>query len=60
MEWVKKITVRWFSYIERMKDKEFVKKAHLSKTEGANRKGRLLGRWKVRVGEDMHERGTDS
>lgn len=27
-------------------------------TEGSDRRGKQLGRWKVRVGEDKHEKGT--
>ncbi len=40
VEWVKRSTLRWFGYIERMGNEEFVKKMYLS-VDGMNRRGRL-------------------
>ncbi len=58
VEWVKRSTLRWFGHIEKMGNEEFVKKVYLSIVEGANRRGRLLGRWKDRVREYVSERGV--
>ncbi len=41
-----------------MENEEFVKKVYLSNTEGRNRRGRPLGRWKDRVKEYVSERGV--
>ncbi len=43
--------MRWFGYIDRMENEEFVKKVVLSSVEGPSRKGRSLGRWEDRVKE---------
>ena len=53
----KYIEVVW-TYFERMESEEFVKKVHVSESVGPNSKGRLPGRWRNRVKEYMHERGT--
>ncbi len=37
---------------------KLVKKVYVSETEGPNRRGRPLGRWKDRVKECMSERGA--
>ncbi len=58
LEWVKRNTLRWFGYIERMGNDEFVKKVYMSSAEGTNRRGRPLGRWKDRVKEYVSERGV--
>ncbi len=58
VEWVKRSTLRWFGHIERMENKEFVKKVYRSSVEGPNRRGRPLGRWEDRVKEYMSERGV--
>ncbi len=58
VEWVKRSTLRWFGYIERMENEEFVKKVYLGRVEGTNRRGRLLGRWEDRVKEYVSERGV--
>ncbi len=47
------MSLRWFGYIERMGNEEYVKKVYLSSVEGTNRKGRPLGRWKDRVEWNM-------
>ncbi len=57
MEWVKRSTLRWFGYIERIEHKEFLK-VYLSIVEGPNRRGRPLGRWEHRAEEYMSERGN--
>ncbi len=43
---------------ERMNNEVFVKQVYLSETEGSNRRGRPLGRWKGRVKKWMDERRT--
>ncbi len=48
---MKRSTLRWFGYIKRIKDEEFVKKVYLSSVGSPNRKGRPLGRRKDRVKE---------
>ncbi len=48
-------TLRWFSLIERMENKEFVQ-VFLSRFEGPNRRGRPLGRWEDRVKENLSDR----
>ncbi len=58
VEWVKRNTLRWCGHIERMGNKEFVKKVYMSSAEGTNRRGRPLGRWKDRVKEYVSERGV--
>ncbi len=58
VEWVKRSTLRWFAYIERMGNAEFVKEVYLSSVEGTNRQGRPLGRWEERVWEYVSERGV--
>ncbi len=57
VEWVKRNTLRWFGYIERMGNEEFVK-VFLSSVEGTNRRGRPLVRWGDRVWEYVNERGV--
>ncbi len=46
-----------FSHVERMGSGEFVKKVYESKSEGPNKRGRPLIRWKDRVEEYLGERG---
>ncbi len=58
MEWVKRITQRWFGHIEKMENEEFVKKVYLRTVEGPNRRGRLLGRWEDKVKKFVNERGA--
>ncbi len=59
VEWVKWSTLRWFGYIERMENEEFVTKVYLSSVEDPTRRGRPLGRWEDRVKEYyMSERGV--
>ncbi len=58
VEWVKRITLRWFGHTERMGNEEFVKKVYLSSVEGTNRRGRPLGRWEDRVKEYVSEKGV--
>ncbi len=58
VEWVKRSTLRWFGHIERMENREVVKKEYLSSVEGPNRRGRPLGRWEDRVKEYISERGV--
>ncbi len=48
--WVKRSTLRWFDYIERIENEEFVT-MHLSSVEGPTRRGRPLGRLEERVKE---------
>ncbi len=55
VEWLKKITLRWFGHIERMGNEEFVK-VYLSSVEGTNRRGRPLFRWEDRVRKYVNER----
>ncbi len=50
--------MRWFGHIERMENKELVKKVYLSSVESPNRRGRPLGRWEDRVKEYVSERGV--
>ncbi len=57
VEWVKRRTLRWFSHVERMENKEFVK-VYLSSVEGSSRRGRPLGGWEDRVKEYLSERGV--
>ncbi len=56
--WMKRSTLRWSGYIERMENEKFVMKVYLSSVEGPNRKGRPLGRWEDRVNEYISERGV--
>ncbi len=58
VEWVKRNTLRWFGYIERRWNAEFVRKVHVSESVGPNSNGRPLGRWRDRVKEHMCERGA--
>ncbi len=58
VEWVKRNTLRWFGYIERMGSEELVKKVYLSSVEGTNSRRRPLGRWGDRVKESVSERGV--
>ncbi len=58
IEQVKRRTQRWFGHIDRMENKEFVKKVYLSSVEGPNRRGRPLRRWEDRVKEYVSERGV--
>ncbi len=55
---MKRNTLRWFGHTERMKSKEFIKKAYVSEIKGPNRSGRPLGRRKDRVKEYMNESGA--
>ncbi len=55
---VKYSTLRCFGHIERMNSEGFVKKVYVSEIECPSRRGRSLGRWKVRVKEYMSERGA--
>ncbi len=55
---MKRSTLRWSGHIERMENKEFVKKVYLSSVEGPNRRGRSLGRWEDRVKECVSDRGV--
>ncbi len=50
--------MRWFGHIEGMGNEELVKEVYLSRVEGTNRRGRLLGRWEDRVKEYVSERGV--
>ncbi len=58
VEWVKRNTLRWFGYIERMGSEEFVKKAYVSDSVGSNSRGRPPGRWRGRGKECMCDRGA--
>ncbi len=58
VKWVKRSTLRWFGYIERMGNEEFVKKVYLCRVEGTNRRERPLDRWEDRVKEYVSERGV--
>ncbi len=58
VEWVKRSTPRWFGYIERMENEEFVKKVYLRSVEGPHRKGGPLGRWEDRMKKKVSERGV--
>ncbi len=51
-------TLRWFGHVERIENKEFVTKVHLSSVEGPSRRGRPLVRWEDRVKEYVRERGV--
>ncbi len=53
---MKRNALRWFEYIERMKNEGLVRKVYLSETAHLNSRGRLLGRWKDRVKEYKCER----
>ncbi len=55
---MKRSILRWFGHIERMGNKEFVKKMYLSSVENTNRRGRLLGIWEDRVREYVSQRGV--
>ncbi len=57
VELVKRSILRWFGYIERMVNEEFVKKVHQSSVNDTNRRGRPLGSWEDRVKEYVSERG---
>ncbi len=56
VEQVKRSTLGWFGYSERMGNKGFDKKLYLGSVEGTNRRGRPLGRWEDRVRENVSER----
>ncbi len=56
VEWVKRSTLSWFGYIERMENEELVKKVYLSSVEGPNRRGRPLGGWEDRLKGYVSER----
>ncbi len=56
MDIVKRNTLKWFSYVERIGSEEFVNKVYESELRGPNRRGRPLERWKDRV-ESTWERG---
>ncbi len=58
VKWVKRSTLRWFGHIERMKNKEFVKKVYISELEDAKGRGRPIGRWKNGVKEYLNKRGV--
>ncbi len=53
MEGVNINNLRWFHYVERMMNEEFVKKAYGSYISGPNSRRRPLGRWNDRVKEYM-------
>ncbi len=55
---MKKNTLRWFGYIERMGSEEFVKKVYMSESVGPKSRGRPPGRWRDRVKEYVCERGA--
>ena len=40
---------KWYGLIESRKKGEFVRRVHVSEVEDADRRGRLLGRWKDKV-----------
>ncbi len=58
---MKRSTLRWFGYIERMEKEAFVKKkkVYQSTVEGPNRRGSPLGRWEGRAKEYTSERGSE-
>ncbi len=58
MEWVKRSTLRWFGYIERMENEKFVKKVYLSSVQAPNTRGRPLGRWEDTVKQYLCEKGV--
>ncbi len=58
VQWVKRSTLRWFGYVERMRRDEFVKKVYVSGLGGSGIRGRPLGRWKDWVREYMCEMGV--
>ncbi len=58
VQWVNRSTLRWFGYIERMENEDFVKKVYWCSVEGPNRRGKPLGRWEDRVKEYVSERGA--
>ncbi len=51
VEWVKRNTLRWFGYIERMGSREFVKKVCVSESMDLNNRGKPPRRWKDRIKE---------
>ncbi len=55
VEWVKRSTLRYFGCIERMENKESVKKAYLNSVEGPSGRGRPLGRREDKVKEYVSE-----
>ncbi len=55
---MKRSTLRWFGYIERMGSEKYVKNMYVSESMGSNSRGRPLGRWRDRVKEYMCERGA--
>ncbi len=57
-DWVKRSTLRWFGYIERMENEEFVKTVYQSSVKGPERRTRPLGRWEDMVKEYVSERGA--
>ncbi len=57
VEWVKRSTLRWFGYTERMKNEELVK-MYMSSAESPNRRGRPLGGSEDRVKKYMSQRGV--
>ncbi len=54
VEWVKRSTLRWFGYVQKMDNEEFAK-VYLSSVEGPRRRGRPLGRWEDRMKEYKSE-----
>ncbi len=59
VEWVKRNSVKWFSHVEMIVIKEFVK-VYESALKGSNRGGKPLGRWKDRVEEYLGEKGVNA
>ncbi len=55
---MKRNSVRWFEYIERMESEEFVMKVYMSESVSPNSRGRPPVRWRDRVKEYMCERGA--
>ena len=51
--------LRWFGHIGKKNSEKFVKKVYVSEIEGPRRRGRPVVRWKDRVKEYIHEKGTD-
>ncbi len=55
---MKRNTLRWFGYIEKIGSEEFVKKVYMSESVCPNSRGRPPVRWRDRVKEYMYERGA--
>ncbi len=58
IEWLKRNSLKWLGHVERMGSGEFVK-VYESESEGPNRRGKPLGKWKDKVQEYMGERGIN-